>query len=272
MSHGRRRLQTEPCVVLYKTISMEDGSEIEEVDCYDATSDYYSHIGDKNVEASILEKLKNGNLISGESTLMQEGAYFDEDEAALIVDEYADLEFGRRKNSQSRRKLAVTGTKSMLALRVVAPDSATSATESQISNAWYGTNGDPLNLKSQYEACSYGKVTMNPANTNQVSNGVYTVNIAQTATGVDNSLIRSAAVNEGNAQLGNMQSQFDFVMVCVPPGTNGGWIAYAYGNWYLSVVRSLIIACVGFVIFLAFSSTKLFIFSELSTTIIGAYT
>ena len=217
---------------------MEDGSELEEVDCFDPTSGTYSHIGNKIIEDSILKQLHDGKLTSGTSTLMQEGAFFDDEDGALIVDEGEDLEFGG-KHDQSRRKLAVTGTKTMLALRVEAADSSTSSSESQISDAWYGTTGDPLNLKSQYEACSYGKVTMNPANTNSVSNGVYTVQISETVNGVDNGVIRNAAVNEGNAQLGSMSSQFDFVMVCIPPGTNGGWIAYAYGNWYLSVVSLL---------------------------------
>ncbi len=217
---------------------MEDESELEEVDCFDPTSGTYSHIGNKIVEDLILKQFHDGKLTSGTSTLMQEGAFFDDDEGgALIVHEDKDLEFGGN-HEQARRKLAVTGTKTMLALRVQAPDSTTSSTESQISNSWYGTNGDPLNLKSQYEACSYGKVTMNPANTDSVSDGVHTVQISQTVNGVDNSLIRNAAVNEGNANLGDMRSKFDFVMVCIPPGTNGGWIAYAYGNWYLSVVSS----------------------------------
>ena len=51
--------------------------------------------------------------------------------------------------------------------------------------------------------------------------------------GVDNSLVRNAAVAAGDSALGNMESQFDYVALCLPPGTSGGWIAYAYVNWYL---------------------------------------
>ena len=51
--------------------------------------------------------------------------------------------------------------------------------------------------------------------------------------GVDNSLVRDAAVAEGDSALGDMESQFDHVVLCLPPGTSGGWIAYAYINWYL---------------------------------------
>ena len=39
-------------------------------------------------------------------------------------------------------------------LWVIAPDASTTSSESEISDAWFGTSGDTVNLKSQYEACS----------------------------------------------------------------------------------------------------------------------
>ncbi len=246
-SNDRRRLQTEPCVLLFKAMHMENGNKIEEVDCFDPSLGTYSHIANRQVEGEILKKFKDGELTSGISTIMQEGAYFNHDERDLVINENKDLDFGG-KYDQSRRKLAVTGTKTMLALRVIAPDSSTSSSEALISDSWYGTNGDPVNLKSQYAACSYDQLIMNPAETNEVFNGVYTVSITQHVNGVNNDIVRAAAESQGNVNLGNMRSQFDFVMICIPPGTSGNWIAYAYGNWYLSVVSLKIVILYCFIL------------------------
>ena len=68
-----------------------------------------------------------------------------------------------------------------------------------------------------------------------VSNGVTTVNILNDVSGTSDSSIRTAVVNAAIASLGNLSSQFDHVMLCLPPGTSGGWIAYAYVNSWLSV-------------------------------------
>ena len=139
------------------------------------------------------------------------------------------------------RRLAVTtGTKNMLAIRVVAADTQTTATEEQISDSWFGTYGDPVNLKSQYAACSYGALQCNAASKTTstgvaVTNGVYEVSITNTVSGADRFVVENAVVAAGNADLGNMRDQFDHVMLCLPPGTSGGWIAYAYINHYLSV-------------------------------------
>jgi len=134
----------------------------------------------------------------------------------------------------SRRKMNPTlGTKTMLALRVIAGNAETTATSSEISSAWFGTNGDDaVNLKSQYSACSFNKLTCNPADQGDSnSKGVHTVTITNNV-GSDNIPIREAAVDGATDNLGNLP--FDHVMVCIPPGT-GSWVAYAYTNHWLSV-------------------------------------
>lgn len=186
--------------------------------------------------------VKSGAIESGAATLIQEGAYFDDENRRLMLngDAHPDSLTIEAKSKDNRRKL-FTGTKSFLALRVEAAfDVSTTSSESEISDSWFGTNGDPMNFKSQMEACSYNQFLVDPAagaatSGTNVSDGVYTVNITNTVSGVDNSVIVNAAITAGNNALGNMASQYEHVMVCVPPGTNGGWIAYAYINWYLSV-------------------------------------
>lgn len=143
------------------------------------------------------------------------------------------------------RRLAVGGTKTTLVLRAIdAIGVSTSASESVLSDEVFGTGEDPVNLKSQYEACSYNQVTFEAATSSTQSGtlttpGVYTVNIENTVSGSERGSIESAMVAEGNNMLGKMHSQYDsqydHVMLCIPPGTNGGWIGYGYYNWYLTV-------------------------------------
>jgi len=146
----------------------------------------------------------------------------------------------KRRLEQDRRRLT-TGTKSVLALWVEALDAKTNGDEAQLSDNIFGTGTDVVNLRSQYKACSHDKLDFVPAENGSVgiTGGVGKVTINQNVTGVNNGEIRDAAVAAGNAQFGTMQSQFDYVMVCIPPGTSGGWIAYAWLNWYLSVYNDV---------------------------------
>ena len=50
----------------------------------------------------------------------------------------------------------------ILVVRVVAADAAPSQSTAQISDSVFGTNGDSVNLRSQYSACSQGQLTMLP--------------------------------------------------------------------------------------------------------------
>ena len=122
----------------------------------------------------------------------------------------------------------------MLAVRIIASDAATTSSESEISDKWFGTSGDTVNLKSQYKACSYDKLIMNAFSNTQVSDGVTTVTISETVSGASDDTIKNAAVTA----LGSLVNEPDYVMLCLPPGTSGSWIAYAYVNSWLSVYNN----------------------------------
>jgi hypothetical protein len=131
-----------------------------------------------------------------------------------------------------------TGTKRVLVLRAIASDKTTTATEAELSDDIFGTSGDVINLKTQYRSCSDNQLIFEPLTTNSLvgSDGVYTVNIPTTVvTNAADGDIVDAMVAKATADLGTLTSLVDYVMVCVPPGTSGGWIAYAYINYWLSV-------------------------------------
>ena len=214
---------------------MEDHSGIEEVDCYDPSTHRFAHVKGAP-EKELLAEFNRGTIISGESTLMLDGAYFDEENGSLVIGDLNNAQYGVLVVPEARRrKLAtVVGVKEMLAVRIVAPDASTTSSESEIGDSWFGTNGDVVNFKSQYEACSYGKLTINAFNNAQVSNGATTVSIADNVSGADSGVIVDAAVDA----LGSLRNEADHVMLCIPSGTSGSWIAYAYINHWLSVYNN----------------------------------
>jgi hypothetical protein len=60
-----------------------------------------------------------------------------------------------------------------------------------------------------------------------VKNGVISVSIDQNFVGSDRYTAEDALESAAANLVGNL-NQFDYVMLCLPPGTDGGWIAYAY--------------------------------------------
>jgi hypothetical protein len=129
-----------------------------------------------------------------------------------------------------------------LVLRVVASDAETTATETELADAIFGASGDAFNLQSQYKACSYDQLQFNAvtSNTDVGLDGVYTVNLPTTVVnGAADSVIREAARDEATLRLGTLTDIADHVMVCLPPGTTGGWIAYAYVKSWLSVFNDI---------------------------------
>jgi len=146
-----------------------------------------------------------------------------------------------KEASENRRRLQVTGNKLIVIIRAMAPDSETTSSEAVLKREILGIGGeDSVNLASQYKACSYGQLTFSPSTLG--NDGSHTVNIETTVTGKSDSVIRGAMVTEANNDLGIQAAlgngSLQYVLLCIPPGTSGGWIAYAYINSYLSVYNN----------------------------------
>jgi len=215
---------------------MEDGTHLESWECWLPSK---GHLVVKNIPPGLLSKIENK---SGEFTLFDAQAEVNGDSLELSQDVDVDKIVKPKRNNgngNGNRKLAVvTGNKSILAVRVVAPDATTTSSVAAISDSIFGTNGDPVNLKSQYAVCSNNLLSFNPTTNSQATNGVYQVTISQTVTGIADSTVRNAVTSQLTSDLGNLPSQFDHVMLCLPAGTSGSWIAYAYVNSWLSVYNN----------------------------------
>ena len=187
-------------------------------------------------EAYVKELVKGKKLKSGESELDLTGLKVTK--GSILASQNANnIRNPKKKNNGngSGRKLLTAGTKRVLVVRVIAPDATTPITMSGLSDDVFGTSGDQVNLKSQYAACSYNQLNFVPAVATGVTDGVIEVTISQTVTGVNDATVRDAVY----VALGSGKPSYtDYVMQCLPPGTNGDWVAYAYLNSWLSVFNN----------------------------------
>ncbi|KAL7533016.1 hypothetical protein ACHAXR_012609 [Thalassiosira sp. AJA248-18] len=142
-----------------------------------------------------------------------------------------------RNLAELRTRQLQTGDRTLLVVRVRGADATTSPSESTLNDNWFGTNTDPHNLKSQYAACSYNKLTFSPV-TSIGTDGVVTVTIANTISGASDGTIRNAVTAKLRATYGTDSGLADHVALCLPAGTSGGWIEYAYIHSWLSVFNN----------------------------------
>ena len=239
--HGRvLRNLDESCIAAVGVIDYDDGTpDSTFLDCETPSGKHYK----VPVEPGwISEKMKAGQLKSGLTELDVPGAVIDVEAGELILPDQAKPNLFNKHNHE--RKL-VTGTRTVLVVRVIASDGQTGSNEANLSDSVFGTSGDVINLKSQYEDCSHGQLSFNPAsNRNKVGggigatdivNGVTTVNVAVSTTQGD-ATMRNEITAALNQQFGvsNPTALANHVMYCLPPNTMSG-IAYAFVNSWMSV-------------------------------------
>jgi aspartate carbamoyltransferase regulatory subunit len=229
---------SEPCIAVVKEImSVEDTAELQ---CSTPSDMVYTipHVD----TAWIRQKETSGELISGETLLdIPPNTFINKKTQTLSLDAPPTLvndieDTGIRK----RRHLAVTtGVKTVLVVRVSATDSTTSSSEAQLASDIFGDNGDQINLKSQYNDCSFGKIEMTKAadrdgaSTN-IRNGVVTISPSVSTSVGDQSMVNTISAKLAEEFSTAASNLADHVMYCLPPGTFEG-LAYAYLNGFRSV-------------------------------------
>ncbi|KAL7572930.1 hypothetical protein ACA910_007437 [Epithemia clementina (nom. ined.)] len=222
------------------------------------------------------ELMKKNTLKSAVSRLqMKQGAYIDHKKQKIILSKGQPLGvdncrgrpsdvFQQGKHSRSLAGNAI-GSRTFLVVKIVAKDpnkggasTFISQTEAQLSDRVFGTSGDLVNLKTQYEACSQGLYTVTPATvgnpkTDQyyIQNGVVTVEVDTNVT--QGRLANSNAAINKLKQMFNLGSQSpqnilaNHFLFCMPPGTTtdggstkhmsiamastGGWQSWFRGDW-----------------------------------------
>jgi len=237
------------CTLLLKVTNMGDGNDFREVECFDTSTGIFFEIsGKESMQKELLAKFDSNTLTSNMSTLKSSDAYFTGNGKLVLSNDVDNLVFG--EVPKMRGSSTTVGNKEILALRIIASDASTTLSEADISDALFGTYGDPVNLKSQYGACSYGKLTCNAADTGNIVNGVHTVTITDSVIGAHHRPIVDAAVYQAKVDLNltslGISSKFDHVMVIIPPGTSGHWHAAAHVNSWLSFYNDIKFSYVSF--------------------------
>mmetsp|Transcript_26449 Transcript_26449/g.39122 ORF Transcript_26449/g.39122 Transcript_26449/m.39122 type:complete len:577 (+) Transcript_26449:78-1808(+) len=183
----------------------------------------------------IRENFIEGEFTSGQTELILGGnVMFDVDTSEIMVPSAGQTQL-RAVNTNRRKLVTTTGVKSLLVVRVIASNKSTTANENQLSDSIFGTNGDQVNLKSQFSACSNGMLTFNPAVGEGILNGVTQVTVRSSTNQGDARMNNEITANLNSAFGVSSPAQIaDHIMYCLPKGTMKG-IAYAYFNSYLSV-------------------------------------
>lgn len=177
-------------------------------------------------------------LKSGDSTLFVSGMKIQGSKAK--VPPGLDPTFGSRGflHEERHRQLEVTGTKTVLVVRIEVDDGITSYSETQLSNSVFGNGIDSLNLQSQYDACSHGELIFTKTTNSGISNGAVTVTLPSNTVSQGDGTIRNAVTTKLATMFGTSSARnlADYVMYCMPSAAMGG-IAYAYINSWNSVYK-----------------------------------
>jgi Gametolysin peptidase M11 len=179
-------------------------------------------LDDDFIQANDIKSAETTILVEGES-LAQDRMYV-ANTATTIVGEQKKIKVVKTENDGRRLS---TGTRTVLVVRVsgTSDGRATSASASQLADDIFDDN---VSLKSHYTACSYGKLTFQKATGNNIVNGVVSVNLNSNVAGVESGTVRDRMESAANSLVGTtVQSAYNHVMFCIPPGTvdsgSAGW-------------------------------------------------
>jgi hypothetical protein len=265
----RRLVQLEGCIITKVDVQSEDQTSQEEWRCELQSADAEQ----AGVQFVALEGLENFDfdkegIVSGLTTLLAEGAMIVDGTLKILKGsekfwgkierrgpaEKTKQQKEKKKNKDRKQSRLLAPSepnyRSVLAVRVVATDSTTSADLQTLSDDIFGTNGSAVNLRERFESCSYGEIQMLPYNGMtpsgiSIQDGVVEVEISDAVTGGFNRGIETAVLSELSTHLGisDLAAEFDHVMLCLPPGTSGNWIAYGACRLLLREVLQALSRC-----------------------------
>jgi hypothetical protein len=198
-----------------------DGTEglVVKLDGLDAST-----VKSKNLKSGITNvKIKKGKGLAGRCNST-------ESELEVLVESSLVHQSTRSQRNGGDRHLEseTHGKKTVLVLRVNTFDSTNRFSKWELANGVFGSlvgGDDAHNLASQFDACSNGQLTFEPATGAGIQNGVMNVNIDLSSES-DNGDLENAATIVAEIS-GIKLSWFDHVMYCMPPSSQS-WIAYGY--------------------------------------------
>lgn len=219
--HPARPL-TKPCRMI-----LDVGSTSSIWTCEVDPDDYFGEMG----HVLPIDGLSDEDLqqVSGTTFMTAEGAFIRD--YAIVIPSDVTPSFEQDAMHERRRRLQTTGAHDVLALRIVANDTSSTATVAQLEDDCFD---DTRNLVDRYASCSFGKLTMSPysgtLNGVTIPNGAYEVTIPHNVAGQDYWTVTNWAVTQLNSDLGaTWLSNMEHVMYMLPPGVTG--CGFAKGQW-----------------------------------------
>ncbi len=199
----------------------------------------------------LTDMFHNGDFVSDSSTLILDQAIQISFEGVFIPYERKTFNFNKMVDDGARRHLSRTvGDKPYLVVKVTDSEGRKRGESTdQISDDIFGTYGDQMTLKSQMEACSYGKlgITAGVGDQHESSPGVIEVTIDKSLVGNSRWTIRQAVTHEVQSLLGHtLPGPYENVMYVLEGCySDCGWAAYAFVNSWLSVYQGRYYKMVG---------------------------
>lgn len=266
---NKRRALLSPCVTHLVHVLLKDNHEDQYIECELQGEDLANGRSSMAVAVKGLdaEFAHLNNLVSSVSTIYVDGAEIDDVTYELVIpSELKDrVEVGRRSGVDSETditrddevdatrhlmRVAPTGTKTILALRVESPDGSTTFNERQILNSIFGTYGDRITPKTQFKSCSNGQLILQPVTTNAKigSDSVLTVKLPEIVPTFQGRNARLSALAQAQRDLGvrDLSDIADFIVVVLPPRVSETrYWANAYDNisTYVSEGDSIQVCC-----------------------------
>lgn len=257
----RRLIQSEGCILSKVETDFDDGKSTDRWECELQPDD----ADEAGVLFVNLEGLDDTELdmeaVSGQTSFFAEGAVIADGRLSVPkgskknlakIDKRGPAETSKKSKKGSKkggRKLVPLGpvVREVLVVRVNALDASTTADMATLAGDVFGIGRETtyVSLSERLNACSYGETQVTPYNgvtPNGVTilNGVTEIGINVTVNGTLANSVHNTVLRDLRVALGipNLASVFDHVMLCLPPGTLGTWIAYAYVNNWLSVYNN----------------------------------
>ena len=147
----------------------------------------------------------------------------------------------QRRHLQSNNTLRLTGTSTVLVLRVSAIDTEPSLSGLDMSTKVFGTVSSIFNepvgavsMESIYSDCSHNQLRFVPATGTNIVNGVGEVVLDTSIRRQNPFEVENLVAAAANDRFGPINT-YDHVIFCMPPGLVGNWNAYGYIGWYRSV-------------------------------------
>jgi hypothetical protein len=197
-------------------------------------------------ESWILEKQKTGELLSGETLLVFESRASLNSQMQIESSSLPQL-----VNSGARRNLASTGEiREIIVIRIEqdGTGAGSTLTEEEIKDHIFGDN---INVKTQYNLCSHGELTMVESENEGLNGGVISVTLeASPANGYIsyiNSVIAAAKAEHGTSILNGAEH----IMMCCPPDTwpangvsleNSWFSGFSKFEGHLSFIQSILLS------------------------------